>query len=367
MLLKYDLCLMASNTFGTLFRLTTFGESHGAAIGGVIDGCPAGIPFDQEFVQAELDRRRPGQSSITTPRNESDQVEFLSGLFEGKTTGTPIGFIIRNKDQRSGDYDALKDVYRPGHADFTYEAKYGMRDHRGSGRASARETASRVVGGAVAKLLLHHLGMDIIAYVSRVERIAVEKHYSQLNLALIEQSIVRCPDPNVADDMIQSIEKAREEGDSLGGLITCVCKEIPAGLGEPVFDKLHAVLGHAMLSINAVKSFEIGDGLKSTFRKGSEHNDSIRDHVASNHDGGIQGGISNGKDIVFHVGFKPVSTISQKQTTLDKSGNEVEIAVEGRHDPCVLPRAVPIVEAMAALVLADHLLLQNAQKMMKTQ
>lgn len=358
---------MASNTFGTLFRLTTFGESHGVAIGGVVDGCPAGIPFDEAFIQAELDRRRPGQSAITTQRNESDQVEFLSGIFEGKTTGTPIGFIIRNKDHRSGDYDSLKDVYRPGHADFTYEAKYGMRDHRGSGRASARETASRVVGGAIAKLVLHGLGMDIIAYVSRVEHVSVEKNYGQLNLASIEQSMVRCPDPIASEEMIAVIDKAREEGDSLGGLITCVCKEIPAGLGEPVFDKLHAVLGHAMLSINAVKSFEIGDGLKSTFRKGSEHNDSIRDSVTSNHDGGIQGGISNGKDIVFHVGFKPVSTISQKQTTLNKAGEQVEIAVEGRHDPCVLPRAVPIVEAMAALVLIDHLLLQNAQKMIKTQ
>ena len=358
---------MAANTFGTLFRLTTFGESHGTAIGGIVDGCPAGIPFDIDFVQSQLDRRKPGQSHITTTRSEDDQVEILSGVFEGRTTGTPIGFIIKNKDQRSKDYDSLKDIYRPGHADFTYQAKYGTRDYRGSGRASARETASRVVGGAIAKMILHRLGIDIIAYVSRVHMIETLKNYDELNLAKIDDSIIRCPDEEAAQKMIALIEKTRNDGDSLGGTITCVCKEVPAGLGEPVFDKLHATLGHAMLSINAVKAFEIGDGLASTFKKGSEHNDSIRDGIQSNHDGGIQGGISNGKDIVFHVAFKPVSTISKVQTTTNKDGQNVEFSAEGRHDPCVLPRAVPIVEAMAALVLIDALLLQNTQNILKTQ
>jgi chorismate synthase len=358
---------MAANTFGTLFRLTTFGESHGPAIGGIVDGCPAGIPFDQEFIQSELDRRKPGQSHITTPRTEDDQVEIISGVFNGKTTGTPIGFVIKNKDQISKDYDAIKDIYRPGHADYTYDAKYGHRDHRGSGRASARETASRVVGGAIAKMILHRMGIDIIAYVSRVHKIETTKTYKDLNLSKIEESIIRCPDEEIAVEMINLIEFTRQEGDSLGGTITCVCKEVPAGLGEPVFDKLNATLGHAMLSINAVKGFEIGDGFSSTYKKGSEHNDSIREGAASNHDGGIQGGISNGKDIVFNVAFKPVSTISKSQTTTNKDGENVEFSAEGRHDPCVLPRAVPIVEAMAALVLIDALLLQNTQNILKTQ
>jgi chorismate synthase len=358
---------MAANTFGTLFRLTTFGESHGPAIGGIVDGCPAGIPFDQEFIQSELDRRKPGQSHITTPRTEDDQVEILSGVFDGKTTGTPIGFVIKNKDQISKDYDSIKDIYRPGHADYTYDAKYGHRDHRGSGRASARETASRVVGGAIAKMILHRMGIDIIAYVSRVHKIETTKTYKDLNLSKIEESIIRCPDEEIAVEMINLIEFTRQEGDSLGGTITCVCKEVPAGLGEPVFDKLNATLGHAMLSINAVKGFEIGDGFASTYKKGSEHNDSIREGAASNHDGGIQGGISNGKDIVFNVAFKPVSTISKAQTTTNKDGQNVEFSAEGRHDPCVLPRAVPIVEAMAALVLIDALLLQNTQNILKTQ
>lgn len=358
---------MAANTFGTLFRLTTFGESHGPAIGGIVDGCPAGIPFDQEFIQSELDRRKPGQSHITTPRTEDDQVEILSGVFDGKTTGTPIGFIIKNKDQRSKDYDAMKDIYRPGHADYTYDAKYGHRDHRGSGRASARETASRVVGGAIAKMILHRMGIDIIAYVSRVHKIETTKTYKDLNLSKIEQSIIRCPDEEIAVEMINLIEFTRQEGDSLGGTITCICKEVPAGLGEPVFDKLNATLAHAMLSINAVKGFEVGDGFASTYKKGSEHNDSIREGAASNHDGGIQGGISNGKDIVFNVAFKPVSTISKSQTTTNKDGEHVDFNAEGRHDPCVLPRAVPIVEAMAALVLIDALLLQNTQNILKTQ
>ena len=358
---------MAANTLGTLFRLTTFGESHGPAIGGIVDGCPAGIPFDQEFIQSELDRRKPGQSHITTPRTEDDQVEILSGVFDGKTTGTPIGFVIKNKDQISKDYDAIKDIYRPGHADYTYDAKYGHRDHRGSGRASARETASRVVGGAIAKMILHRMGIDVIAYVSRVHKIETTKTYKDLNLSKIEESIIRCPDEEIAVEMINLIEFTRQEGDSLGGTITCVCKEVPAGLGEPVFDKLNATLGHAMLSINAVKGFEIGDGFASTYRKGSEHNDSIREGAASNHDGGIQGGISNGKDIVFNVAFKPVSTISKSQTTTNKDGQHVDFSAEGRHDPCVLPRAVPIVEAMAALVLIDALLLQNTQNILKTQ
>ncbi len=358
---------MAANTFGTLFRLTTFGESHGQAIGGIVDGCPAGIPFDQEFIQTELDRRKPGQSHITTPRTEDDQVEILSGVFDGKTTGTPIAFVIKNKDQISKDYDSIKDIYRPGHADYTYDAKYGHRDHRGSGRASARETASRVVGGAIAKMILHRMGIDIIAYVSRVHKIETTKTYKDLNLSKIEESIIRCPDEEIAIEMINLIEFTRQEGDSLGGTITCVCKEVPAGLGEPVFDKLNATLGHAMLSINAVKGFEIGDGFASTYKKGSEHNDSIREGTASNHDGGIQGGISNGKDIVFNVAFKPVSTISKSQTTTNKDGEQVDFSTEGRHDPCVLPRAVPIVEAMAALVLIDALLLQNTQNILKTQ
>ncbi|MFN6378544.1 MAG: chorismate synthase [Flavobacteriales bacterium] len=353
---------MAANTFGHLFRVTTFGESHGPAIGGVIDGCPAGLPVDMAFIASEMRRRKPGQSAITTPRVEDDEVEILSGVFEGRTTGTPIGFLIKNKDQKSSDYDALKEVNRPGHADFTYNAKYGIRDHRGSGRASARETAARVFAGAMAKLYLLQKGISVSAYVHSVHDISIEKPLETLDLSLTEQSIVRCPDAETAEKMIALIEKMRDEGDSVGGTIVCVCKGVPAGLGEPVFDKLHAQLGHAILSINAVKGFEIGDGFASTMLKGSENNDSIRDGIASNHDGGIQGGISNGKDIIFKAAFKPVSTIAKEQTTTDIVGNTISLKAKGRHDPCVLPRAVPIVEAMAALVIMDNYLLNKVQK-----
>lgn len=353
---------MSANSFGKLFTLTSFGESHGIAIGGIIDGCPAGIAIDNSFVQHEMRRRRPGQSQITTDRMEEDEVEILSGVFEDITTGTPIGFIIRNKDQKSGDYDHLKAIYRPGHADFTYAAKYGHRDHRGSGRASARETASRVFAGAIAKLLLKSAGIHIQAYVSAVHDIQVPVSYEQLPLHETEQSIVRCPHPASAAAMIELIEAMKIEGDSVGGTITCIAQGVPAGLGEPVFDKLNALLAHGLMSINAVKAVEVGDGKLSTKRKGSENNDSIRDGNISNHDGGIQGGISNGKDIVTHTSFKPVSTISKAQQTTNTSGEEITLEAKGRHDPCVLPRAVPIVEAMTALVLADFLLMHRARK-----
>jgi chorismate synthase len=352
---------MPANTFGEIFRLTTFGESHGPSIGGIIDGMPAGIEIDMSFIQGQLDRRKPGQSDITSPRKESDTVEILSGVFEGKSTGTPIGFIIKNKDQQSGDYDHLKDVYRPGHADFTYEAKYGTRDHRGSGRASARETACRVVGGAFAQLLLRKVNVQVIGYVSAVREIQIPKNVA-LNKSLIEQSIVRCPDPSTSEKMIALIHQMKEEGDSVGGVVTCICENVPAGWGEPVFDKLNAKLAQAMLSINAVKGFEVGDGFAATRKQGSEHNDALLDGKYTNHDGGIQGGISNGRPILFNVGFKPVSTISKPQQTLNKSGEEITLEAKGRHDPCVVPRAVPIVEAMAALVLADAMLLQQSKK-----
>lgn len=352
---------MSANTFGEIFRLTTFGESHGPAIGGIIDGMPAGIDIDLAFIQRQLDRRKPGQSDITSPRKESDTVEILSGVFEGKSTGTPIGFIIKNKDQQSGDYDHLKDVYRPGHADFTYEAKYGTRDHRGSGRASARETACRVVGGAFAQLLLKKANVQITGFVSAVHEIQVPENF-QLNKSLIEQSIVRCPDPATSDKMIALIQEMKETGDSVGGVVSCICENVPAGWGEPVFDKLNAMLAHAMLSINAVKGFEVGDGFEATRKKGSEHNDALVNGEYTNHDGGIQGGISNGRPLIFKVGFKPVSTISKPQQTLNKSGEEITLEAKGRHDPCVVPRAVPIVESMAALVLADAMLLQQSKK-----
>lgn len=355
---------MAGNTFGTLFKLSTFGESHGAAIGGVLDGCPAGIVVDMNFIQGELDRRKPGQSSITTPRKESDAVEILSGVFEGKTTGTPIGFIIRNADQQSKDYDHLKDVYRPGHADHTWDKKFGFRDHRGGGRSSARETACRVVGGAFAKLLLRQSGVDIKAYVSRVKDIETTKNYDQLDLSNIESNIVRCPDTETANRMIALIEEAKNAGDSLGGLITCVCNNVPAGLGEPVFYKLDAVLAHAMLSINATKGFEMYKGFESTYMYGSENNKFQTPTPAPTAKGqaGLAGGISTGEDIVFNVAFKPVSTISKAQQTTNAQGEEVTLEAKGRHDPCVLPRAVPIVEAMTALVLADTLLLARGNR-----
>lgn len=361
---------MAGNTFGQLFTLTTFGESHGEALGGIIDGCPAGLEIDLEFVQSELDRRRPGQSHIVSQRKESDRVEFLSGIFEGKTMGTPIGFIVRNEDQRSKDYDHNIDVYRPAHADYTYDVKYGMRDYRGGGRSSARETVSRVVAGAIAKLILKRYGITTNAYTSQVGDIKLLKSYHDLDLTKIESNIVRCPDELLADTMIQKIEQVRKAGDTIGGVISCIIKGTPIGLGEPVFDKLHADLGKAMLSINAVKGFEYGSGFEGVKMNGSQHNDAFFPRstgngigLRSNYSGGIQGGISNGEDIYFRVAFKPVATILQKQNTVNSNGEAVEMAGKGRHDPCVLPRAVPIVEAMAALVLVDHLLRAKTNKL----
>jgi chorismate synthase len=355
---------MAGNSFGQLYKLMTYGESHGAAIGGVIDGCPAGIEMNAELVQKELDRRRPGQSSITTPRTESDTVELLSGVFDGKTTGAPIGFIIRNGNQRSGDYDHLKDVYRPGHADHTWDAKFGFRDYRGGGRSSARETAARVVGGAIAKEFLQQNGVSIKAYVSRVKDIAITANYDELDLTTIENNIVRCPDEQVALQMIALIEEAKQAGDSVGGLVTCVCSGIPSGLGEPVFDRLDAVLAHAMLSINATKGFEMYKGFDSTYLYGSENNQyqTPTPEPIAKGQAGIAGGISTGQDIVFNVAFKPVSTISKPQQTTDVNGKEITLEAKGRHDPCVLPRAVPIVEAMAAMVLMDMILLARSNK-----
>lgn len=352
------------NTFGQIFRLTSFGESHGKGIGGIIDGCPAGVEIDVEFVQNELNRRKPGQSKITTQRGESDQVEFLSGIFEGKTQGTPIGFVVWNKDQHSSDYNDLKDIFRPSHADYTYIQKYGTRDHRGGGRSSARETIARVVAGAVAKLLLKKVGVNIQAYVSRVGEIDINKAYTELDLSQTESNIVRCPDAETAERMIARIEEAGRNHDTVGGVVSCVVTGVPAGWGEPVFNKLHADLGHAMLGINAVKGFEYGSGFDGTRLSGSEHNDvfiktenGVR--TKTNHSGGVQGGISNGEDIYFNVAFKPIATLLKEQNTVDKAENEVVINPKGRHDPCVLPRAVPIVESMAAIVLADHFLLSR--------
>lgn len=352
------------NSFGQIFRLTSFGESHGKAIGGIIDGCPAGVAIDLDFIQNELNRRKPGQSKITTARDESDQVEFLSGIFEGKTQGTPIGFIVRNKDQHSSDYNDLKDVFRPSHADYTYIQKYGTRDHRGGGRSSARETIARVVAGAVAKLLLKNAGVSVYAYVSSVGDVHLNKNYSQLDLNQIESTIVRCPDAEIAKQMIARIEEAGRNHDTVGGIVSGLITGVPAGWGEPVFNKLHADLGFAMLSINAVKGFEYGSGFSGTCLSGSEHNDVFINtsngiRTNTNHSGGIQGGISNGEDIYFNVAFKPVATLLKEQNTVDRDANEVVINPKGRHDPCVLPRAVPIVESMAAIVLADHYLLNR--------
>lgn len=356
------------NSFGQVFRLTSFGESHGRGIGGVIDGCPAGVEIDLDFIQHELDRRKPGQSKITTQRMESDQVEFLSGIFEGKTQGTPIGFVIWNKDQHSNDYNNLKDVFRPSHADYTYQKKYGSRDHRGGGRSSARETIARVVAGAIAKLLLRQVGISIHAFVYRVGEVELNKSYQDLDLSLIDSNIVRCPDAETAERMIARIEEAGRNHDTVGGVIQGVVSGVPVGLGEPVFNKLHADLGYAMLGINAVKGFEYGSGFDGTRLSGSEHNDvfvktesGIR--TKTNHSGGIQGGISNGEDIYFNVAFKPIATLLKEQLTIDKDENETVINPKGRHDPCVLPRAVPIVEAMAALVLADHYLLRKINQL----
>lgn len=352
------------NTFGQIFRLTSFGESHGRGIGGIIDGCPAGIVVDFEQIQADLARRKPGQSKITTQRQEPDQVEFLSGIFEGKTQGTPIAFAIWNKDQHSADYNDLKNVYRPSHADFTYMQKYGTRDYRGGGRSSARETIARVVAGAIAKQILARVGVTIQAFVSQVGEVKLEKKYQELDLSQTESNIVRCPDPEIAEKMIDRIMQAGNDKDTVGGVITAVVTGVPAGWGEPVFNKLHADLGFAMLGINAVKGFEYGSGFEGTKLSGSQHNDvfvqtenGIR--TRTNHSGGIQGGISNGEDIYFKVAFKPIATLLKEQQTIDTDNNPTIINPKGRHDPCVLPRAVPIVEAMAALVLIDHYLLNK--------
>jgi chorismate synthase len=352
---------MAGNSFGQAFRVTSFGESHGAAIGLIIDGCPAGVPIDADFIQLELDRRRPGQSKLVTQRNESDRVQIMSGVFEGKSTGHPIAMVIMNEDQRSKDYSHIADKYRPSHADYTYDMKYGIRDYRGGGRSSARETAARVAAGAVAKLWLHTEGVAIHAFVSQVGHIKVEKPYSALDFNEIETTPVRCPDLEVAAEMIGLIQEVKKAGDTIGGVATCVVRACPVGLGEPVFDKLHADLAKAMLSINAAKGFEYGSGFDGVSLRGSVHNDSFYTEggqikTKTNHSGGIQGGISNGEDIYFRVAFKPVATIIPAQESVNRAGQAVEVTGRGRHDPCVLPRAVPIVEAMTALVLADHLL-----------
>lgn len=353
------------NTFGTLFRLTTFGESHGAAIGGVVDGMPPGIDIDMAFIQQELNRRRPGQSQITTSRQEPDQVELLSGVFEGKSTGCPIGFIVRNQNQHSQDYENMRCLFRPSHADYTYYNKYGIRDHRGGGRSSARITISRCVGGALAKLVLQRQGISVQAYTSQVGSIALERDYHRYDLSLTETNAVRCPDLEKAVQMENYIAKVKAEGDTIGGIITCVIKGCPTGLGEPEFGKLHAALGAAMLSINAVKGFEYGEGFDGVTSRGSEQNDVFVPSeggisTATNHSGGIQGGISNGQDICFRVAFKPVATILQEQQTIDLEGNPTTFTAHGRHDPCVLPRAVPVVEAMASMTVLDNLLLRNA-------
>ncbi len=355
------------NSFGKIFRLTSFGESHGVAIGGVLDGCPAGVKIDIGLIQYDLDRRKPGQSHITTSRQESDQVEILSGIFEGYTTGAPIGFLVKNKDQHSADYSNIKDLYRPSHADFTYDQKYGFRDYRGGGRSSARETIARVIAGSIAKQLLALSGIKIQAFVSGVGEIELEQSYQELDLSNAESNLVRCPDTETAKRMIERIEEAGRNHDTVGGVITGVATGVPAGWGEPVFNKLHADLGFAMLGINAVKGFEYGSGFSGTKLSGSQHNDlfipsdnGIR--TLTNHSGGVQGGISNGEDIYWKVAFKPIATLLKDQNTVDIHGIEAVVNVKGRHDPCVLPRAVPIVEAMAALVLADHLLLSRVSK-----
>jgi chorismate synthase len=359
---------MSANSFGRIFCLSTFGESHGPAIGGTIDGCPAGLVIDSDYIQEELRRRRPGQSSLTTQRTEEDEVEFISGIFEGRTTGAPIAFIIRNKDKRSKDYDALSQVYRPSHADFTYDQKYGFRDYRGGGRSSARETASRVAAGAIAKLFLKQYDIQIHAFVKQIGTSVLEKNYDALDLARTEASPVRCPDPNASARMIEAIEAARAAGDSLGGVIQCVALNVPAGLGEPVFDKFYAVMSHAMMSINAVKGMETGSGFEGVTQKGSQQNDAFiseadgRIATLSNNSGGVQGGITNGMPIYFNIAFKPVASIAAEQKTVDTTGQSRDLKIEGRHDPCVLPRAVPIVESMAALVIADFLLLSRVNK-----
>ncbi len=355
---------MAGNSFGQFFKLTSFGESHGKAVGGVIEGVMPGLDIDMDFIQGELNRRRPGQSAITTPRDEKDKVEILSGVLDGKATGTPIGFVIWNADQRSKDYGNIKDVYRPSHADYTYQSKYGIRDHRGGGRSSARETIARVVAGAIAKLILKKYGVEIAAYTSQVGSIKLDKSYSELDLSKIEDNIVRCPDAEIAEKMIDYIDQIRRDKDSVGGVITCVVKNAPVGLGEPVFDKFHAQMGKAMLGINAVKGFEYGLGFKATELMGSQHNDEFfmdgdQVRTKTNRSGGVQGGITNGEDIYMNVAFKPIATILKEQNTVNKQGEEIVSTVKGRHDPCVLPRAVPIVEAMAAMVMVDMIYLNK--------
>ena len=356
------------NTFGTHFRLTTFGESHGAAVGGVIDGFPPNIEVDLDFIQSELDRRRPGQSLLTTARKEGDKVEILSGIFEGRTTGCPIGFIVRNENQHSSDYDNLRNIFRPSHADFTYQQKYGLRDHRGGGRSSARETISRVVGGAFAKLALKQMGIQVTAYTSQVGAIALDKPYTDYDFSEIEKNAVRCPDPQKAEEMAALIQEVKGEGDTIGGIITGVIQGCPIGLGEPAFGKLHAQLGSAMLSINAVKGFEYGAGFAGVTQRGSQQNDIFVPApnggitTQTNFSGGIQGGISNGQDIYFRVAFKPVATLLREQPTVDLNGSPTLVTARGRHDACVLPRAVPIVEAMAAMVILDHIMLSNILK-----
>lgn len=358
---------MAGNTYGQLFRITTFGESHGRAIGLILDGCPAGLEVDESFVQQELARRRPGQSKIVTQRKEADKVEFLSGIFEGKTTGTPISMVIYNADARSKDYSHIADKFRPSHADYTYHAKWGRRDYRGGGRSSARETAARVAGGAIAKILLQQYGIDIKAYVSQVGHLKLEKSYQELDLRETESNPVRCPDEAMAQQMETYIKEVRKDGDTVGGVVNAVITGCPPGLGEPAFGKLHADLAKAMLSINACKGFEYGSGFDGVHMRGSEHNDLFRtegDRVVTdtNYSGGIQGGISNGMDIYFRLAFKPVATIVPAQDSVNESGENVTVEGKGRHDPCVVPRAVPIVEAMAALTLADHLLRQRSAR-----
>ncbi|HLW21388.1 MAG TPA: chorismate synthase [Cyclobacteriaceae bacterium] len=356
------------NSFGRVFRVSTFGESHGRGLGVVIDGCPAGLPIDEEYIRRELQRRKPGQSKITTQRKEEDEFQILSGIFEGKSTGTPIGVIILNTDQKSKDYTHIADKFRPSHADYTYYEKYGIRDYRGGGRSSARETAARVAAGAIAKMLLAHYGIRINAYVSQVGNLSLNKPYQELDFEESERNIVRCPDPVVAEQMIDFIDEIRKDRDTVGGVVSCVAQHVPAGLGEPVFDKLHAELGKAMLSINAVKGFEYGSGFEGVTMRGSEHNDLFYQEegkvkTKTNHSGGIQGGISNGEDIYFRVAFKPVATIMQDQESVNEAGEATTVSGKGRHDPCVVPRAVPIVEAMCALVLADYLLLNRLNKL----
>ncbi|WP_323758470.1 chorismate synthase [Roseivirga sp.] len=355
------------NTFGNLFRIHTYGESHGKALGVIIDGCPAGLHIDEAFIQSELDRRKPGQSKITTQRKEADEFEIVSGVFEGKSTGTPISIIIRNQDQKSKDYSHIADKFRPSHADYTFQKKYGIRDYRGGGRSSARETVARVAAGAIAKLYLRHHEISFHAYVSQVGNLKLDKDYTQLDLTKTEDNILRCPDPEMAEKMIELIDQTRKNRDTIGGIVTGVILGVPAGLGEPVFDKLHAEIGKAMLSINAVKGFEYGSGFEGVKMNGSEHNDAFyMDNnivkTRTNYSGGIQGGISNGQDIYFNVAFKPVATIMIDQESINEAGDTVAVEGKGRHDPCVVPRAVPIVEAMAALVIADYLLISETNR-----